>query len=218
MYAEDDYLQISGFQHFSLCRRRWALIYIENQWEDNRWTTAGRIMHKKAHDGSIAEKRGESIIVNSLKVASKKLGISGECDIVQLLKDDEGVYLPKYKGKYKIYPIEYKRGKGQSVEADSVQLCAQAICLEEMLCCSIEIAALFYGASHRRTEIELTDKLRQKVKKYSIEMHKTYYSKRTPKAIISRFCNQCSLKDICLPELGGLKISVGEYLLRGMND
>lgn len=218
MYEENDYLQISGFQHFSLCRRRWALIYIEDQWEDNWRTTAGQIMHKKAHDNSIAEKRNGTIVVNSLKISSKELGISGECDIVQFHKDDAGVYLPKYKDKFRPYPIEYKRGKGQSILADSVQLCAQAMCLEEMLCCTVEKGALFYGEPHRRTEMYFTEEIREKVKESAKDMHNIYHSKKTPKAIWVRYCNQCSLKDICLPGLSKSKESVKEYLLRGLRN
>lgn len=216
MCEEEDYLQISGFQHYSLCRRRWALIYVENQWEDNWRTTAGQIMHKKAHNNFVAERRSGTITINALKIASKELGVSGECDVVQFFKDEKGVYLPKYKDKFIPYPIEYKRGKGQSMEADSIQLCVQAICLEEMLCCTITKGALFYGEPHRRTEIEFTEVLRQKVKENARDMHKLYFSKTTPKAILCKYCNQCSLNDICLPELSKAKKSVEEYLLRGL--
>mgnify|MGYP000942763938 FL=1 len=198
MYEENDYLQISGFQHFSLCRRRWALIYIEDQWEDNWRTTAGQIMHEKAHDKNVAEKRSGTIIVNALKIASKELGISGECDIVQFHKDDAGVYLPKYKDKFRPYPIEYKRGRGQSIEADSIQICAQAMCLEEMLCCTVEKGALFYGEPHRRTEIDFTEVLRQKVKESAKDMHRIYHSKTTPKAIMGKYCNARLKIFVCL--------------------
>lgn len=218
MYKEEDYLLISGFQHYSLCRRRWALIYVENQWEDNWRTTAGQIMHKKAHDNTVAEKRNGTITVNALKIASKELGISGECDVVQFFQDEAGVYLSRYKDKFIPYPIEYKHGKGQSIEADSVQLCAQAMCLEEMLCCIITKGALFYGEPRRRTEIEFTENLRQNIRKNANDMHKLYDSKTTPKAILCKYCNQCSFHDICLPELSKSEKSVKEYLLRGLTN
>jgi CRISPR-associated exonuclease Cas4 len=218
MYQEEDYLSISGFQHFKFCRRRWALIHIENQWEDNWRTTDGEIMHERAHDNTIAEKRGDCITVNGLKISSKELGISGECDVVQFFRDKEGVYLAKYKDKFIPYPVEYKRGKGQALEADEMQLCAQAICLEEMLCCKIEKGALFYGEPHRRTEIVFSDELRNQVKQTAKEMHEYYDRRFTPKAIYGKFCGACSLKELCLPKLSKAKKSVDEYLRSGLDE
>ncbi|MDR3292490.1 MAG: CRISPR-associated protein Cas4 [Clostridiales bacterium] len=217
-YEEEDYLAISGFQHFMFCRRQWALIHIENQWEDNWRTTDGEIMHKRAHDNTVAEKRSDIITVNGLKISSKELGISGECDSVQFFRDKGGVYLAKYKGTFLPYPVEYKRGKGQSLEADTMQLCAQAICLEEMLCCKIEKGALFYGEPHRRTEIVFTDELKERVKQTAKEMHEYYDRKTTPKAIYGKPCAACSLKELCLPKLGKPKKSVGEYLRSGLDE
>ncbi|MDR0383948.1 MAG: CRISPR-associated protein Cas4 [Christensenellaceae bacterium] len=216
MYKEEEYLSISGIMDYVVCRRRWALHNLEQIWLDNWRTTDGSIMHKKAHDSCITEKRKDVVTVNALKVVSKRLGVFGECDVVQFCRNDDGVYLQKYKDKFIPFPIEYKRGKGASIEADKMQLCVQAMCLEEMLCCKIERGALFYGEPHRRTEIEFTIDLRANVEKTLNEMHKLLKFEYTPKPVSCKFCNECSLKDICLPKLIKNTITVKEYLQGGL--
>lgn len=128
--SEDDYLQLSGIQHYAFCPRQWALIHIENTWADNWRTFSGTFMHKRTHDSDKVEKRGDIITMRALKVVSHTLGISGECDVVQFIKDSDGIELNGYSGKYKPFPIEYKRGKEKYSDCDVLQLTAQAICLE----------------------------------------------------------------------------------------
>lgn len=201
MYDEEDFLQLSGIQHFAFCRRQWALAYIELQWQENVRTLEGRLLHENAHDSTIKEKRGDLIIVRAMPIHSRELGISGECDVVEFYRSEEGVPISGREGKYIPVPIEYKRGKPKNNDVDLLQVTAQALCLEEMLCCDIPYGYIYYGEIRHRERIEFTENLRQKVKGMFGEMHKYYSQRYTPKVKISKSCNACSLKDICLPVL-----------------
>ena len=143
-FKEEEYLQLSGLQHFSFCRRQWALIHIEQQWADNLRTTDGHILHEKAHDGSAREKRGDLIVTRDMSIHSPTLGISGSCDVVEFRLGKVGIPMVGQEGLWQPYPVEYKRGAPKSIDADKLQLCAQAMCLEEMLCCVIPEGAIFY--------------------------------------------------------------------------
>ena len=118
-YAEDDYLMISGIQHFKFCRRQWALIHVEQQWAENEHTVIGELMHKKAHDPYLTEKRKDLLVVRALPVSSRTMGVSGECDIVEFRKCEDGVKLHGHRGFYSIYPVEYKKFRGGYLTADS---------------------------------------------------------------------------------------------------
>ena len=181
MYQEEDYLMISGLEHFAFCRRQWALIHIELQWAENSRTVDGAILHEKAHNPDLREKRGELIITRGIKVFSAKLGISGECDVLEFHRSDKGTSLHGYEGLWQPYPVEYKRGTPKTGEGNTLQLCAQAMCLEEMLCCEIKDGALFYGEIRRRDNVQFTEELRQRVKDYLKEMHDYYKREYTPK-------------------------------------
>ena len=201
MYDEEDFLQLSGIQHFAFCRRQWALAYIELQWQENVRTVEGRLLHEKAHDPDRKEKRGDLIIVRAMPVHSRELGISGECDVVEFHKSEDGITIFGREGKYTVIPVEYKRGKPKESEMDALQVAAQALCLEEMLCCDIPYGFIYYGEIRHREKVEFTDVLRQKVKDMFAEMHRYYDQRYTPKAKRTKSCNTCSLKDICLPML-----------------
>ncbi len=201
MYREEDYLMLSGLQHFAFCRRQWALIHIEQQWAENYRTADGRILHKNAHGGLLREKRGNVIITRAMQVASAELGISGECDVVEFHYAEDGVTLHGLEGHYRVVPVEYKRGQPKADDCDALQLCAQAMCLEEMLCCEIPEAYLYYGETRRRQTVLLDAALRQKTCDMLAEMHSLYQRKHTPKVRRTKACNACSLKDICLPRL-----------------
>ena len=215
MFREEDYLMLSGLQHFAFCRRQWALIHIEQQWAENFRTADGRIMHERAHDSDFREKRGDVIITRAMQVASAELGISGECDIVEFHRSADGIRVNGLDGTYQVIPVEYKRGKPKEDDCDAVQLCAQAMCLEEMLCCVIPQAYLYYGETHRRQTVLLDDALRQKTKDMLAEMHALYRRQHTPKVKRTKACNACSLKDICLPVLEK-KRSAAEYLAEAL--
>ena len=215
MYREEDYLMLSGLQHFAFCRRQWALIHIEQQWAENFRTADGRLMHERAHDSDFREKRGDIIITRAMQVASAELGISGECDIVEFHRSADGIRVNGLDGTYQVIPVEYKRGKPKEDDCDAVQLCAQAMCLEEMLCCVIPQAYLYYGETRRRQTVPLDDALRQKTKDMLAEMHALYRRQHTPKVKRTKACNACSLKDICLPVLEK-KRSAAEYLAEAL--
>ena len=201
MYSEDEYLLLSGIQHFVFCRRQWALIHIEQQWEENYRTADGQVMHRNVHDADFHEKRGDTVITRSMAVSSARLGISGECDVVEFHKDDNGIQLFGMEGRYTVIPIEYKRGSPKENDSDIMQLAAQAMCLEEMLCCTIDTAYIYYGETHRRTKIVIDDALRDRTEKALTEMHEFYRKRYTPKVRRTKACNACSLKNICLPVL-----------------
>ncbi len=211
MYEEEDYLLISGIEHFIFCRRQWALIHVEQQWSENRRTVEGAILHEKAHDPAIREKRKDLLITRGMKVFSASMGVSGECDVVEFHRLESGIPLPGREGLWVPYPVEYKHGSPGITEGTPLQLCAQAMCLEEMLCCEIREGALFYGETRRREIVYFTEELRQKVKNSFQEMHQYYQRGYTPKVKPGKSCNACSLKELCVPKLLRKK-SVQSYL------
>lgn len=214
-YAEEEYLMISGIQHFKFCRRQWALIHIEQQWSENYHTAVGELMHKKAHDPYITEKRKDVLIVRALPIASRKLGAVGECDIVEFHKCDDGVSLRGHRGLYSIYPIEYKKGKPKVSEEDKLQLVVQTMALEEMFSTQIEEGAIYYGETRRREVVQVSQELRDMATKMFEEMHDYFKRGYTPKVKQSKSCNSCSLKDICLPRLnkaGSVKNYISQML------
>ena len=162
-YKEEEYLQLSGIQHFRFCRRQWALIHIEDQWAENIRTAEGELLHERAHDPALREKRPDRIVVHDLAVSSPTLGVSGACDIVEFRRAAQGISLPGETGLFHPYPVEYKRGSPREDHANELQLCGQAMCLEEMLCCDIERGALYVGETRRRVEIEFIPELRSEV-------------------------------------------------------
>lgn len=217
MYDEDDFLQLSGIQHFAFCRRQWALAYIELQWQENVRTVEGKLLHEKAHDVTAKEKRGDLIITRAMPVHSRQYGISGECDIVEFHKSSDGILLTGREGKYTVTPVEYKRGEPKVNDADRMQLMAQALCLEEMLCCEIPVGYLYYGETRHREKVEFSQELRDKTGKTFEEMHQYYTRGYTPKVRRTKSCNACSLKDICLPILNKNK-SAAEYIERNISE
>lgn len=200
-YDEDDFLQLSGIQHFCFCRRQWALIHIEQQWQENVKTVEGNIVHEHCHDDGFIEKRGDLLVTRGLRVFSRVLGVTGQCDVVEFRENTEGCPLQGYSGIWLPYPIEYKRGKSKLIDADRLQLCCQAMCLEEMLGVGINQGALYYNETHRRERVDFTDELRQKVRAMLREMHAYYAKAYTPKVKPKSSCRACSLQEICLPIL-----------------
>ena len=216
-YNEDDFLMLSGLQHFRFCRRQWALIQIEQQWEENFRTVDGSLMHKNAHDEDAFESRGDRLITRGMAVFSATLGVSGECDAVEFIRDDRGVALAGREGTWIPYPIEYKRGSFNSESGDLLQLCGQAICLEEMLCCSISGGALYFGETRRRVKVEFDAELRELVKDSLSEMHELYRRGYTPKVKPKKSCRACSLVEICVPKLSKTT-SAKEYLRANLEE
>ncbi len=198
-YAPDDMLPLSGLQHFLFCRRQWALIHIEQQWRENVLTAEGRLLHEKADDPFTVELRKGIVIARAVPVASPSLGLSGVCDVVEYTPAAGGVQLPGRTGAYLAAPVEYKRGKPKHEPSDEAQLCAQAICLEEMLMTSVPSGYLFYGQTRRRVPVLFTAALRELVRKAAAEMHAFFARGYTPKVKRFKGCQGCSLVDVCLP-------------------
>lgn len=215
-YKEEDFLSISGIQHFAFCRRQWALIYLEQQWQDNALTAKGNTMHRNAHEGICQEKRGNILISRAMPVFSRSLGVSGICDVVEFRKSDAGVYIHSLGGVYKVLPVEYKRGEPKEHDADILQVVAQTVCLEEMLCTQINSAAIYYGRTHRRQDINVTQELRNKLTDIVEEMHSCLRKGYTPKCKKQRKCNACSLYDICMPQICGMNEGVSEYIRKAI--
>lgn len=208
---EENWLQLSGLQHFAFCRRQWALIHIENQWAENVRTVDGRLMHENAHDQGFRESRGDVLVVRGLAVHSARMGISGQCDVVEFHRDPDGITLREREGAWRPYPVEYKRGKPKDGQADELQLCAQAMCLEEMLCCAVPEGALYYGETRHRLTVAFTPKLREQVQNSIVQMHELCQKRYTPKVKPSKGCNACSMKELCLPKLMRA-VKVSDYL------
>lgn len=202
MTSSDDYLPLSGIQHFSFCRRQWALIHLEQQWHENVLTALGRIEHEVAHDETRVESRGRLLISRGMRVISHRLRLQGACDTVEFRQDDTGIPLPGKTGLWQPYPVEYKHGRpGVNLASDRLQLCAQAMCLEEMLACDIPEGALFYQSTRRREAVAFDENLRNQVRKMAEEMNQAFDRGHTPRVRPKAGCKSCSLKDICLPKL-----------------
>lgn len=217
VYPEAQWLLLSGLQHFKFCRRQWALMHIEQLWRENYRTTDGAILHRRAHDQDFREVRGDTITTRGLEVFSPALGVSGSCDVVEFRRDPAGIPLKGREGLWRPFPVEYKRGAPNGRGADELQLCAQAMCLEEMLCTDIPEGSLYYGETHHRTPVEFSPALREEVRASLTEMHDLFRRGHTPKVKPSKACNACSLKELCLPKLMNTR-SVSDYLRESQED
>jgi CRISPR-associated exonuclease Cas4 len=217
LYKEEDFLQLSGIQHFSYCRRQWALICLEVEWEENDRTFEGRLLHEKAHDPFIKETRNNYFISRAMPVHSYTLGLSGECDVVIFYENKNGINIIGKTGKYLPVPVEYKKGKPKNSIDDIVQLGAQAICLEEMLFCSIPYGYLYYGETHHREKVEIDQNLKNHISNLCNEMHEYAKKRYVPHVRRNKGCNACSLKNHCFPEIYH-KESVNKYIARYTED
>lgn len=186
MYEEDQLLPLSGLQHLVFCERQWALIHLEQQWEENRLTAEGDLLHEAAHREGKESRPGVKIC-RGLRLRSLRLGLTGQADIVE------------FHGRQP-FPVEYKRGKPKADLSDSIQLCAQAICLEEMLDLAIPCGDLFYGTTRRRLDVSFNETLRQEVERLAERMHDLYRKRYTPVVEYAPKCDNCSLIEICLPK------------------
>lgn len=208
---------MSGIQHFAFCPRQWALIHIEMQWVENLHTVEGGIFHERTHNEALTEKRGNIIIARGMRVSSQRLGIHGQCDVVEFHESENGINLHGREGLWQPYPIEYKKGRPKENNADELQLCCQAMCLEEMLACPIQEGSLYYGEPRRRTRVEMSGELRKCAEDMLGEMRLYFSRGYTPNPKPAKRCTACSLRDICLPRL--IKApSIKDYLSKAMED
>lgn len=198
----DDLLMLSALQHIVFCERQCALIHIEQVWLENVLTAEGKILHDKV-DTADHEARRNIRIEYGVPLRSLKLGITGKADVVEFHKKGD-LWLP--------FPVEYKRGKPKRDNCDIIQLCAQAICLEEMLKLEIPEGALFYGETRHRVDIKFDQILREETEKTASRLHSLINGKITPKPVYSPKCDSCSLVNICLPKTCGKKTTVSNYL------
>lgn len=217
MYAEGDLLSISALQHLMFCERRCALVHIESVWEENIFTAEGHSVHDKVHDAA-GESRTELRIVRSLRLVSFRLGLSGVADVVEFHKGETGIKLNGAEGYWQAFPVEYKRGILKHDTSFEVQLCAQAICLEEMLNCSIEAGAIFYGKSRRRRDVRFTPTLRTMTEEAAQKLHQLFESRKTPRAKYQKKCDSCSLYETCMPKVTGIAKDVNHYLAKALEE
>ena len=218
MFIESELLPISALAHLLYCERRCALVHIERLWDDNRFTAEGTVLHERA-DSEERENRKNIRIARGLRIRSMRLGIWGQADIVEFHRVadiENSVCLPDTQGLWKPYPVEYKRGKPKTNKCDEIQLCAQALAIEEMLSVTIPEGALYYNTPRRRAVIELDSDLRTETETAICKLHDLIRSRQTPKAVYSEKCKQCSLNNICLPQIGS-QGTVKSYIEKELN-
>jgi CRISPR-associated exonuclease Cas4 len=209
MYSEDDLIQLSSLQHYAFCPRQCALIHVEQVWAENRLTAEGRIMHEHVHEES-DESRGDVRIERGASLRSLRLGLIGKADVVE--------YHRRADGTWQAYPVEYKRGKPKPDHSDKIQLCAQALCLEEMLNASIPAGALFYGKTRRRLDVDFDEALRLETATAAIKTHELIDAGITPAPFYAKRCESCSLMAECMPKTIQKKRSVESYLKRMLDE
>lgn len=208
-YSEDDLIQLSSLQHYVFCPRQCALIHIEQVWSENLLTAEGRIMHEKVHEEN-RESRGNVRIEYGVPLRSLRLGLIGKADVVEFHRLTENTWQP--------FPVEYKRGKPKPDDCDKVQLCAQAMCLKEMLNVEIPCGALFYGKTRRRLDVVFDDTLRRKTEDAANKARVLIESGQTPKPVFSKKCKSCSLVAECLPKTMEKRPSVNRYLSKAIRE
>ena len=204
-------MPLSKVADIVFCPRRAALHIIENIWQDNLFTAEGKNAHDKVHQAD-SESRNDLRIVRSLRLVSYRLGLTGMADVVEFHKSKTGIMLDGIKGYWMPFPVEYKRGILKHDISFEVQLCAQAICLEEMLNCSIEDGAIYYGKSRRRRDVSFSQALRAMTEEAAQKLHNLFDSKITPKANYEKKCKSCSLLELCMPKVTGINKDVEHYL------
>jgi CRISPR-associated exonuclease Cas4 len=208
-YSESDLLPLSALQHLVFCERQCALIHIEQAWDENRFTAEGRIMHERVHEVG-GESRGDIRISRGVPLRSLRLGLIGKADVVEFHRAQEGLWRP--------FPVEHKRGKPKPDASDKVQLCAQALCLEEMLGAGVPAGALFYGRTRHRLDVGFDEALRKETEEAAAQLHELIGSGTTPKPVYTKKCKNCSLMDRCLPQVLRKKSSVGSYLAKMLEE
>lgn len=201
--CKDEYLQLSGIQHFAFCKRQWGLIHIDGIWEDNDLTASGNIIHRNVDEGISKETRKDLRIMRSVKVVSNELRLSGICDVVEIRHIEDG--------RLEVFPLEYKHGSPKRSDCDRVQLCAQAMALEEMFNVPVTSGAIYYHTIRRRENVPVSDYLRNLTRTLAEEMHRCFEEGKVPAPKFESFCISCSLYNKCLPEMACGQSSVKKY-------
>lgn len=190
MYTEDDFIMISALQHYVYCPRQCGLIHVDDVWQENVFTVRGNILHGKV-DTDTYETRGNTKTVRGLRIHSYKFGITGRCDVVEFKETENGKI---------VLPVEFKSGEPKEDISDKVQLCAQAICLEEMLNITIKQGTFFYGKIRRRNIVDIDEELRIQTENIILAVRQIVASKKIPIAEFQTKCRNCSLQSICQPK------------------
>jgi CRISPR-associated exonuclease Cas4 len=193
MYTEDDYIQLSSLQHYVFCPRQCGLIHVEDVWADNVFTVRGEILHDKV-DTDTYKTRGTLKTVRGLRIHSTRLGIVGRADVVEFSKSTNAGGSPD------VLPVEFKSGEPKEDVSDKVQLCAQALCLEEMMNTQVKRGAFFYGKIRRRVQVELDDELRKQTEEIITAVHEIVSQKKVPAVRYNEKCRNCSLEETCMPK------------------
>jgi CRISPR-associated exonuclease Cas4 len=205
-YTEDDLLPLSGLQHLAFCERQCALIHIEQAWAENLYTAEGRVLHERV-DQADKVSRGDVRVEYGMPLRSLRLGLIGKADVVEFHRTEDATG-----EKWVPFPVEYKRGRPKKANVDRIQLCAQALCLEEMLGVEVPAGALFYGKTRHREDVDFNAQLRSETEEMAKRFHALIEAGATPKAVYGKQCDTCSLKDLCLPRTVDTGRSVDRYL------
>lgn len=210
----EDYLQLAGIQHYAFCPRQWALIHLEDQWQENVLTYGGQRLHENVNRPELFESRGDIIVSRSVPVLSHRLRLYGIADMVEFVRDDaNGIRLMHRSGRWRPLPVEYKYGQSKLNSCDRVQLCAQAMCLEETFDIELYEGHIFYGRPRRRELVILSDGLRQETQELTAAMYRCQSSGVTPAPQYGKHCERCSLVEVCVPALSQRQ-TVSQYLDR----
>lgn len=201
MYSEENFIQINAIQHYIFCPRQCGLIHIDDVWQDNLFTVRGEILHEKV-DTETYEKRGDVKTVRGLRIHSYKHGLVGRCDVVEFIETSKGTV---------VFPVEFKAGEPKEDISDKAQLCAQVLCLEEMLNIQIQKAGFYYGKIRRRTIVDIDDDLRNQTITVIEQVRSIFDNKKVPTAEYSSKCRNCSIINICQPKALN-KSKVRKYL------
>jgi len=214
VYDEDDLLPLSAVQHLVFCERQCALIHLEGLWEENRLTVQGKRLHDSVHEAR-DESRGDTLLARGVRIRSLRLGLAGQADVVEFhrVKDVEeqgspsgvsqGIILSGRAGRWTPFPVEYKRGRPKANHCDEVQLCAQALCLEEMLDVTVPAGALYYGRTRRRCAVSFDEALRRQTEEAARRLRALIEGGVTSAPVFAARCKQCSLLSDCMPEVAG---------------
>jgi CRISPR-associated exonuclease Cas4 len=219
MAEQTDLVPLSALQHYLFCPRQCALIHVEQAWAENRLTAEGRVLHEVTAEAGTEKRRGVRV-VTAMPLVSRRLGVSGIADLVEMHKSaDSAQTKTGGGGKWRPFPVEYKRGKPKSHRADEVQLCAQAMALEEMFDVVLDEGALFYGETRRRVAVPLDAALRRLTEQVAADTRALLNGQITPPPVYAKStCTNCSLNELCQPKRLSRKISASAWLTQQIAD
>lgn len=205
-FAEEDFLQLSALQHYSFCKRQWGLIHLEQVWSENILTAEGTQLHQRAHSPQSTALPNGGFVERDMRIRSQILGLSGSTDVVEFLAMPDGFPVVGRAGRYRIHPVEYKHGASKTIQCDRIQLCAQAICLEEMLGCTISDGDLYYGQTKRREQVLFDCALRADTAALCEQIHAAMEKGEVPPAEKGQKCRGCSLFNDCMPKMDAARV------------